>query len=69
MEGESMGRRATKATLWGLTATTPGMIALVATVVSTVSSIYWIHIFNHFSYRSLLLSVAQTNPSLPKEGQ
>ena len=45
MEGDPMGRHASKATLWELTVTTPGMIALAATVVSTVSSIYWILIF------------------------
>lgn len=69
IEGDPAGRRASKATLWGLTATTPGMIALAATVVSTVSSIIGCLYFNLFSYCSLLLSAAQTSPSLPKEGQ
>jgi len=66
--GDPTSRRPTKAALWGLSATTPGMIALAATIVRTISLSYWILFFNYFSYHRLLSSAAQTHTSLPKEG-
>lgn len=35
--GDPAGRRASKSSLWGITKTTPGMIALAATVVRSFS--------------------------------
>jgi hypothetical protein len=34
MDGDPIGKRPSKVVLWGLSNTTPGMIALAATVVS-----------------------------------
>jgi hypothetical protein len=33
MDGDPIGKRPSKVALWGLTNTTPGMIALAATIV------------------------------------
>jgi hypothetical protein len=35
MDGDPIGKRPSKVALWGLTNTTPGMIALAATIVSS----------------------------------
>ena len=40
MYGEGSGKRSSKGALWGVKKTTPGMIAMAATVVSTLAHVY-----------------------------
>ena len=40
LDGEAGGKRPSKAVLWGLTRTTPGMIAMIAVVVRFLVKIF-----------------------------
>jgi hypothetical protein len=40
MDGEGSGKHSSKGALWGVKKTTPGMIAMAATVVSTLAPVF-----------------------------